>query len=119
MRRTSLVLAVVVAMVTVLVFAAPAFAVSLPSDAQPSGPQPPDGTQVTPDPKAPNNTIGDLASGEAIDATRHEGEVLGPEAPGYHIIRSLPLLSLAAGESLESPGDLVQYCQDNPGKLIC
>src|SRR5215212_4933994 len=86
MRRTSLVLAVVAAMVTVLVFAAPAFAETLPI-----GPQPPPDTQATPTIPVPDNEdtcVGNLASGEAIDATRHEVGVLGegPEPPGKHIL---------------------------------
>ena len=110
MRRTSVVLALVAAMVmTVLVFAAPAFA-----EKTPIGPQPPDDTQVTPDtqlgvPPSVENTIGDLASGEALDATRHEGDDEGPEPPGYHILEATPF----------TPGELVQLCRDNPDYPLC
>src|SRR5215203_7179961 len=79
MRRTSLVLAVVAAMVTVLVFAAPAFAVAgapgapdLPDEALPAGPPEPSGPpskDVDPkaDTQAPTPTLGGLASEIVVD----------------------------------------------------
>jgi hypothetical protein len=99
MRRTSLVLAVVAAMVTVLVFTAPAFA--LPSDtANPQGPSAgkAEGIGGQSDPKAPANTVGGLASGLA----HHTIEEGGP--PGYHVMHSQG----------RTPGELVQECSDLP-----
>ena len=87
MRRTSLVLAVVAAMVTVLVFAAPAFAVgpSLPDASDPAGPPEnsgPPGKAV--DPQAPAGTIGGLASETVVaDATVHGAPF------GHHILDDL------------------------------
>ncbi len=104
MRRTSLVLVVVAAMVTVLVVAAPAFA--LPStNAYPAGSgglddDPPEniGGVSEKDPQAPANTVGGLASGVA----HHTIEEGGP--PGYHVME----------DQDRTPGDLVQECSDLP-----
>jgi hypothetical protein len=103
MRRTSLVLAVVAAMMTVLVFAAPAFAVgpSLPVASDPAGPPensgPPGGKAV--DPKAPAGTIGRLASETAVaDATVHGAP------PVHHVIADFGV----------TPGEFIQLCRDRP-----
>jgi hypothetical protein len=85
MKRIMLLLAVVAAMVTVLVFAAPAFAVAgspgapiLPKTSQPDGPPEnsgPPGKLVDPqaaDTQAPDVTLGGFASEFAVaDATVH------------------------------------------------
>ena len=110
MRRTSLVLAVVAAMVTVLVFAAPAFAVAgapgapdLPDEALPAGPPEPSGPpskDVDPkaDTQAPTPTLGGLASEIVVDdATVHGAP------PGHHILADLHA----------TPGELAQIC-NNP-----
>jgi|SRR5215211_6862250 len=93
MRRTSLVLAVVAAMVTVLVFAAPAFAVAgapgapdLPDEALPAGPPEPSGPpskDVDPkaDTQAPTPTLGGLASEIVVDDATVHGV-----PPGYHLL---------------------------------
>ena len=95
MRRTSLVLAVVVAMVTVLVFAAPAFAVSLPDNALPPGPSAGESEGIADEAEPPvEECVGDLAT----DTAFHTIEAGGP--PDYHVIESIP-------EEL-SPGDLVK-----------
>ena len=104
MRRTSLVLAVVAAMVTVLVFAAPALAVgpSLPADSDPAGPPEnsgPPGKAV--DPQADDQergTLGGFASEAAVaDATVHGVPF------GHHILVDLH----------HTPGE----CAQNP--LLC
>jgi hypothetical protein len=129
MRRTGLVLALVAAMVTVLVFTAPAFAVdpskapTIPDASNPAGPggknpetgadNPPPQDTVNPkiggDPQAADGTIGELAT----DYTVHTTDVGAPA--GHHIIDTLddpdPQLEPL---DLESPGDLVQFCRDFP-----
>ena len=111
MRRTSLVLAVVAVMVTVLVVAAPAFAISLPEASDPAGPggknpetgndnRPPEniGGQSTTNIAAPEGTTGELAT----DYTTHAHEVGAPA--GHHVIDATPY----------TPGELVQLCRDFP-----
>src|SRR5215217_3922756 len=111
MRRTSLVLAVVAAMVTVLVFAAPAFAAndnacpdfgSLEKECPPGTPEGPsagkaegieEGVDEGPDQVDP--CVGDLAT-DTVFHTIGEG---GP--PGEHVL-----------EVAGTPGELVQQTQD-------
>jgi len=119
-------------MVTVLVFAAPSFAISLPGASDPSGPggtnpetgeaslDPPANIGGKSDPEPPDDTIGELAT----DYTTHTTEVGAPA--GHHIIDTLPringvidLTDPLNNVTIESPGDLVQYCQDNPDALVC
>ena len=116
MRRTSLVLAVVAAMVTVLVFAAPAFAVekcpTFPADCPAGAPEGPsaggpplkhynlqEGEGLTPggasDPQG-ENCVGDQVTDEALFISG----VGGP--PGYHV--------LEGNEQIpgQIPGDAIQ-----------
>jgi hypothetical protein len=90
MRRTSVVLVVVAAMVTVLVFAAPAFAVNLGASdpAGPGGIDPKTGEdrRIVPiaeksDPKAPPGTTGGLVT----DYIQFE-QTVGGAPPGHHLI---------------------------------
>jgi len=109
MGRTSLVLAVVAAMVTVLVVAVPAFAVAPDRGASdPSGPPPnedsggPAGKDVDPQADAaPVDTLGGTASEIIVDdATVHGAP------PGYHIMDFTHL----------TPGEVAQICMhpDDP-----
>ena len=98
MKRIFLVLAVAAAMVTVLVFAAPAFAVapSLPDASDPAGPPdsgPPGVEDV--DPNAPAGTIGNLASEIVVDDATVHGV-----APGHHILDDI---GYTPGECVQNP----------------
>jgi hypothetical protein len=107
MRRTSVVLAVVSVMVTVLVFAAPAFAIPSPN-AHPSGPGgiDPVTKEDSPEPdniggesdvySQPDGCIGGIASGQALSTTQHGGP------PGHHVMH-------VTGEPI---GQTIQDAQD-------
>jgi len=114
MRRTSLVLAVVAAMVTVLVFTAPAFAVEDHRPAGPGGTNPETGGDNPPPenilnegetpPQAPTDTVGGLATGVVLlDVAGHD------IPPGWHIVNDLG----------QTPGELVQQCSDLPNPIDC
>ena len=111
-------------MVTVLVFTAPAFAISL-GESDPSGPggkNPETGADNPPpnmiggeprgeledrhDPQAPEDTTGGLAA----DYTSFEHELGG--VPDHHLTQTL---AANPTDELESPGDLIQSCRgDDP-----
>ena len=97
MKRTSLVLAVVAGMVTVLVFATPAFA-QQPAcfenfgNACAPGPQHETGGYAEPQP--PEDSTAELAAGEALFITGHGGP------PGYHVLAATPY---TPGECVQDP----------------